>query len=249
MVIEHNELDRLRETVAVSHRLLYLTGLGTTRGHTSARIPGTDTFIIKPWPHIQMHRVTADQLIVMDLEGNIVGAGERKITKVSEWPIHAELYRSNPDLGSVIHTHQKWATMIGLAGSTVLPLVDSDISSAVAHEPAMFDQDKALIRSVEQGVAVARTMSDANVCHLQNHGMVFTGPNVETATIDAIATEHLAEVTWRAKLIGDPQAISQLDLRSSVTRRAHGEVSEAWEHYWKWVDQNPESLRPRSADI
>ena len=77
-----NTLGALRETVAISHRLLYLTGLGTTRGHTSARIPDTDTFIIKPWPHIQMHRVRAEDLIVMDLDGNIVGAGDRKITKV-----------------------------------------------------------------------------------------------------------------------------------------------------------------------
>ena len=60
---------------AISLRLLYLTGLGTTRGHTSVRIPGTDTFFIKPWPHIQMHRARAEDLIVMDLEGNIVGAG------------------------------------------------------------------------------------------------------------------------------------------------------------------------------
>ncbi len=242
-------LAALRETVAISHRLLYLTGLGTTRGHTSARIPGTDTFFIKPWPHIQMHRVRAEDLIVMDLDGNIVGAGDRQITKVSEWPIHAEIYRTHADVGSIIHTHQKWATMMGLAGATILPLLDPELATAVAHEPVMFDEDKALIRSVEQGRAVSEQMQGANACHLQNHGMVFTGPNVETATIDAIATEHLAEMTWHAKLIGTPEAMSSLVLQPSLARRSRGEVSEAWEHYWKWVDANPESLRPRSADI
>lgn len=247
--MDEKALADLRETVAISHRLLYLTGLGTTRGHTSARIPDTDTFFIKPWPHIQMHRVRAEDLIVMDLEGNIVGAGDRQITKVSEWPIHAEIYRTHPDVGSIIHTHQKWATMMGLAGATILPLLDPELATAVAHEPAMFDEDKALIRSVEQGRAVSARMQGANACHLQNHGMVFTGPNVETATIDAIATEHLAEMTWHAKLIGTPEAMSSLVLEPSLARRSRGEISEAWEHYWKWVDANPESLRPRSADI
>ena len=247
--LSEKRLADLRETVAASHRLLYLTGLGTTRGHTSARIPGTDTFLIKPWPHIQMHRVRADDLIVMDLDGNIEGAGERKITKVSEWPIHAELYRAQPELGSIIHTHQKWATMMGIAGRTILPLVSPELATAVAHEPAVYDEDKALIRSVEQGTAVAELMRSANACHLQNHGMVFTGPNVETATIDAIATEHLAEMTWRALLIGAPEAMPELALRPGLARRAAGDVPEAWEHYWKWVDANPESLRPRSADI
>ena len=249
MALNERALADLRETVAISHRLLYLTGLGTTRGHTSARIEGTDTFIIKPWPHIQMHRVQADDLIVMDFDGEIIGAEGRQITKVSEWPIHAELYRAYPEIGSIIHTHQKWATMMGLAGSTVLPLLDAELATAVAHEPSMYDEDKALIRSVEQAVAVAERMEDANACHLQNHGMVFTAPNVETATIDAIAIEHLAEMTWRAQLIGKPEALSDLTLRPAMERRSRGEVSEAWEHYWKWVDANPESLRPRSADI
>ncbi len=247
--MDEQALAALRETTAISHRLLYRTGLGTTRGHTSARIPGTDSFIIKPWPHIQMHRVRADDLIVMDFDGNIAGAEGRSVTKVSEWPIHAEIYRAHPGVGAVIHTHQKWATMMGLAGATILPVVDPELSAAVAHEPAMFDEDKALIRSVEQGKAVARRMSGANACHLQNHGMVFAGPNVETATVDAIAVEHLAEMTWRARLIGSPEALPSLSLRPALDRRARGEVPESWEHYWKWVDANPESLRPRSADI
>ena len=48
---------------------------------------------------------------------------------------------------------------------------------------------------------------------------------------------------------GKPEALSDLTLRPALERRSRGEVSEAWEHYWKWVDANPESLRPRSADI
>lgn len=261
--MDERALAELRETTAISHRLLYRTGLGTTRGHTSARISwtggtgkpgtrdsgGTDAFVIKPWPHIQMHRVRAEDLIVMDFDGNILGAEGRAITKVSEWPIHAEIYRARPDVGAIIHTHQKWATMMGFAGATILPLVDPELSAAVAHEPVVFDEDKALIRSVEQGKAVAERMRGANACHLQNHGMVFVGPNVETATVDAIATEHLAEMTWRARLIGSPEALPSLALRPALDRRARGQIPESWIHYWKWVDENPESLRPRSADI
>ncbi len=241
-------LQDLKETVAISHRLLYYTGLGTTRGHSSARIPGTDTFIIKPWPHIQMHRTAAESLIVMDLDGNIVD-NDGTITKVSEWPIHAELYKAYPELGAVTHTHQRWASMIGIAGATVLPVVGTEQAAPVAEPPAMFDEDKALIRSVRQGQQVAAKMKGATACHLQNHGMVFAGPNVETVTMDAIHIEYQAEMTWRAKLIGEPAVVSKLFLEPALERRAAGEVAEAWEYYWKWVDQHPESLRPRSADL
>jgi L-ribulose-5-phosphate 4-epimerase len=247
------DLQDLRETVAISHRLLYHTGLGTTRGHTSARIPGTDTFVIKPWPHIQMHRTNAKDLIVMDLDGNIIdldgainGGG---VTKVSEWPIHAELYRAYPELGAVSHTHQKWASMIGIAGATVLPVVGVEQAASVAEPLAILDEDKALIRSIEQGKKVAQKMKGAVACHLQNHGMVFAGPNVETVTMDAIHIEYQAEMTWRARLIGEAGVVPKLYMEQALERRAKSEVLEAWEHYWKWVDQHPESLRPRSADV
>ena len=249
MTLDSKDFEALKEDVALSHRLLYRTGLGTTRGHTSARIEGTDTFLIKPWPHIQMHRVRADDLIIMDFDGNIVGGNVQTITKVSEWPIHAELYKAYPQLGSILHTHQKWASMMAIAGKTILPVVGAEMAAHVAEPAPVFDEDKALIRRVEQGVAVAAKMKGAVACHLQNHGMVFAGPNVPTVTMEAIAIEYQAEMTWRASLIGTPATLSDAVLRPAQRRRSQGQVAEAWDHYWRWADQHPDSLRPRSADL
>ncbi len=249
MTVDGTDIGALRETVAVSHRLLFHTGLATTRGHSSARIPGTDRFIIKSWPHIHMSRTRAEDLITMDFDGNIVEGSGAKVTRVSEWPIHAEVYKARPDVGAVIHTHQKWATLVGIAGKSILPVLGTELSSPIAEELPMFDEDKALIRSVQQGKLVARTMSTAVACHLQNHGMVIAGPNLETATVDAIHIEYEAELTWHALAIGTPRAIPTLFLRPAMERRAAGEVPEAWEHYWKWVDQHPEAIRPRVVQL
>ena len=249
MTTDSRDFAALKEDVALSHRLLYRTGLGSTRGHTSARIEGTDTFLIKPWPHIQMHRVRSEDLIIMDFDGNIVGGNVQTKTKVSEWPIHAELYKAYPALGSVLHTHQKWASMMAIAGQTVLPVVSAELATPVAEPAPVYDEDKALIRRVEQGIEVAKLMEGASACHLQNHGMVFAGPNVPTVTTEAIAMEYQAEMTWRAQVIGKPGVLSQDALRAGLERRAHGAVPAAWEHYWRWVDTQPDSLRPRSADL
>ena len=249
MALGAQDMKALRENVALSHRLMYLTGLGTTRGHSSARIEGTDTVLIKPWPHIQMHRLDADDLIVMDFEGNIGGGDPKMITKVSEWPIHAELYKAYGHVGAITHPHQRWASMMAIAGKTLLPVVGTEVAAPVAEAAAVFDEDKGLIRSVAQGKAVAAIMKDAVACHLQNHGMVFAGPNVETVTMEAIAIEYQAEMTWHAQLIGKPEVVPELYLRPSMERRSKGEVAEAWEHYWRWVDQHPTSLHPHSADL
>jgi len=249
MTTDSRDFAALKEDVALSHRLLYRTGLGSTRGHTSARIEGTDTFLIKPWPHIQMHRVRSEDLIIMDFDGNIVGGNVQTKTKVSEWPIHAELYKAYPALGSVLHTHQKWASMMAIAGQTVLPVVSAELATPVAEPAPVYVEDKALIRRVEQGIEVAKLMEGASACHLQNHGMVFAGPNVPTVTTEAIAMEYQAEMTWRAQVIGKASVLSQDALRAGLERRAHGAVPAAWEHYWRWVDTQPDSLRPRSADL
>ena len=125
------EIKKLQETVALAHRIMFITGLTTASGHASARIPGRDQFVIKPWPHKHMNRHTADEMIVVDLDGNRL-TGPDTITVVSEWYIHAELYRARPDVNGVVHTHQKWATMMGIAGKTILPVLHPDFAAVAA---------------------------------------------------------------------------------------------------------------------
>ena len=249
MTIKSPSVGELKETVALSNRVLYLAGLVTTQGHSSARIPGTDRFLIKSLPSIHMNRVLAEDLIIMDFDGNIMEGKKEGVTRVSEWPLHAEIYRAYPDVGGVVHTHQKWATMMAVAGKPILPVLGADLSSSVAEPLPVFDEDKSLIRSAEQGRRVGEILGNAVGCHLQNHGMLFAGPNVELATLDAIHVEYEAEITWRAMLIGTPSTIPMSFLRGHVERRKAGEIPDHWEHFWKWADKHPESFRPRSFQM
>ena len=249
MSIKTPTLDQLKETVALSHRILYAAGLATDRGHSSARVPGTDTFLIKSWPHIQMCRIQGEDIITMDFEGNIVGGKPEGVTRVSEWPLHAELYRAHPDLGAVIHTHQKWASMMGIAQQTVLPVFGASQSDSVADGIPMYDDDRALIRQKWQGELMVKVMSDAPAVHLQSHGMAFAGPNLESVTIDAVNIEYQAELTWHALAIGGAHAIPRYFTHPHVERRKLAETPEAWEHFWKWVDENPESYHVRGVHL
>ncbi len=92
---------------------------------------------------------------------------------------------------------------------------------------------------------LAEALGTAVGVHLKNHGMVFAGANLEMTTMDAIQVEYEAEITWRAMLIGDPETIPMLFLRGHWERRKAGEIFEPWEYFWKWVDQHPDSFRPR----
>lgn len=242
------EIQKLQETVALAHRILFMTGLTTASGHASARIPGTDQFVIKPWPHKHMNRHTAEEMIVVDIDGNRL-TGPDTITVVSEWFIHAEMYRNRPDVNGVVHTHQKWATMMGIAGKTILPVLHPGLASGQARPIPVFDEDYALIHNATQGRLIAEKLGDAVGVHLRTHGMVFAGPNVETVIMDAVQTEWQAEVNWLAMQIGDPATIPMLFMRPFVERRSPDIVPDAWDNFYKWADEHPESARYRVVHV
>ena len=154
-----------------------------------------------------------------------------------------------PDLGAVIHTHQKWASMMGIAQQTVLPVFGASQSDSVADGIPMYDDDRALIRQKWQGELMVKVMGDAPAVHLQSHGMAFAGPNLESVTIDAVNIEYQAELTWHALAIGGAHAIPRYFTHPHVERRKLAETPEAWEHFWKWVDENPESYHVRGVHL
>ncbi len=240
-------IDELKETVALSHRILFATGLATSSGHASARVQGTDRFFIKPWPHIHMSRLRAENIIMLDLDGNKL-AGPDNVTHVSEWALHAEVYRARPDVNGVIHTHQKWATMMGIAGKAILPVMHPDLAAVAAEQFPIYDEDYRTIKDASEGRRVAEKLGNHIGVSMRTHGMLFAAPNLETATVEAIHTEVQAELTWLAMQIGKPKSISPLILRSRVESRGPDYIPEAWEYY-RWLDAHPDSAHYRVVQV
>ena len=57
--------------------------IGTYQGHVSARVPDSDLVLIRATPAVSLERVEADDLMLIDLDGNVVQASER-------YPVTAE---------------------------------------------------------------------------------------------------------------------------------------------------------------
>ena len=246
----------LREQVALANRLLHHYGLTSYLGHASARIPGTDHIIIKGRPHVSMDRVRPQDLMIMDLEGNVVEASQEYSARVGEWPIHTEVYKARPDVGSVVHTHQKWCTIFGIAGRPVLPVQHPPTAAVAAEHWPVYEETFGLITDVVLGGAVARVMGRNVACHLRTHGMIFVGLNVERAVLAAADAEHLAEMTWRAMPIGTPVPMPMEYMRDDVEKRftlAEEDVRDGvargeWANH-EWVDQNPDAAWSRGIQL
>lgn len=219
----------LRELVATAGAILYQQGLNDYLGHASARVPGTDRVIIKP-KHSRTVRnpavLGADDMIVIDLDGNLLEGDD---PPPAEACIHTEIYRARPDVGSVVHTHQRAATLLGVIGADLRP---------VLHVPAVFTDGgtmptwpcPVLVTRPELGRELAAALGTANLCHLQGHGIVSVAGNVRRAVVSAVALEQLAEANLTILQTGrEPRVITEAELEELKGQVAS--VDGRWAYY------------------
>ena len=228
-------MRELRELVATSGQILYEQQLVDYLGHSSARVPETDHVVIKPKhsPKTRgMHTLTADDMIVIDLDGNLVEGIEKP---PAEAYIHTEIYRARDDVMAVVHTHQPTATLMGVMSAEILPVLHVQAGLLGGEEIPVWPCPL-LVTNAERGRDLAAALGDANVGHLQGHGIVSVAADVKTATIQAIMLEQLAEANLRILLAGRrPRAIPSDEIVE--LQREMAPVEGRWAYYLQLVDE------------
>jgi L-ribulose-5-phosphate 4-epimerase len=114
-----NAIKDISERMVKAGRELHNQGLVRgTSGNISARIPETDTFLIKP-SGAHLEALKPEQLVLVDFQGRKIRG---KLHVSMETPIHAAIYRTRKDVQAVVHTHAPTATAFGIAKTEILPL-------------------------------------------------------------------------------------------------------------------------------
>ena len=109
-------LEQLKQEVFEANMLLPKYGLVTfTWGNVSAIDRESGLFVIKP-SGVPYETMTADDMVVMDLDGNRV---EGKYKPSSDTPTHLILYKRFPNIGGVVHTHSSYATSWAQSGRSI----------------------------------------------------------------------------------------------------------------------------------
>ena len=231
----HQPEAQLRELVATAGRILYQQGLTDYLGHCSARVPGTDRVVIKP-KHSKTVRspseLGADDMIVIDLDGNLLEGDD---APPSECFIHTEIYRARPDVHAVVHTHQRAATLLGVVGAKLLP---------VLHVPAVLTDGgdmptwpcPVLVTRPELGRKLADALGTAGLCHLQGHGIVSVAADLRRAAVTAVALEQLAEANLTILQTGlAPRVITPAEL--DELREFVASIDGRWAYYVQQASQ------------
>lgn len=238
--------QELRELVATAGCVLYRQGLVDYLGHCSARVPGTDRLIIKP-KHSKRVRSPAAlgpaDMVVIDLDGNLLEGDD---APPSERFIHTEIYRERPDVLAVVHTHQRAATLLGVIGADLVPLL---------HVPAVLTDGGAvstwpcplLVTSPELGRQLAAQLASANLCHLQGHGIVSVAADVPRAAVTAIAFEQLADANLTILQTGrSPRVITPAELDG--LRGAVASVEGRWAYYVQQLGHREPAPSPATLE-
>jgi len=197
----------LRERLVKVGREIYDHGfVPGTVGNISARIPNTDTILIKP-SGVSMGALKPEELAIVDLQGKQI-RGELSLSV--ETPMHTAIYRTRDDVQGVVHSHAPTATAFGVAGIEILPTlieVFRFIPKGIPIVPFEFPGTRALAEAVQKKI------KDFDAVILENHGIVTVGPSIEDACSLNIIVEECATAQFIATLLAGPDAITMEKIR------------------------------------
>jgi L-fuculose-phosphate aldolase len=239
---EADDPRQLRERVAKACRVLGKLELTKSIfGHISARLPGTNTLLIRArGPGESGLRYTAaDDVITVDFDGNkIEGRDDLDVPK--EIFIHTWMYRTRSDVQSVLHSHPTTVMMLGICNKPLLPLFgayDPNCLHLLTEGLSTYPRS-VLICTDELGKELSSVMKDrtCRACLMRGHGITTCGSSIEEATLTAIRLNDLAEVNYRAHLLGDPQPIPEDEIRSFDSVKDTSAAA-TWRYYCRLVDE------------
>jgi L-fuculose-phosphate aldolase len=247
-----DNVDELKILVAQSCRVLGKENM--TRepaGHVSARIPGTDRFVIKGrGPGEAALRYTRpEDLIIMDFNGKKV-EGRSDLNPPNETSIHAEVLKARPDVNCVIHVHPTNVVLFTITNTELLPIIGAYDPMALAMVLGGIPRypRSILINSPELGQDLVKSLGDKSVVLMRGHGITACGPSVQEATITAWRLNDLADINYRARLLGTPEPIPAEDIEH-FSQRGGGERparagaaptnpgGSTWTYLEKWIEE------------
>ncbi len=220
-------LQALRDQVLAANRALPAHRLVTlTWGNVSGIDRESGMVVIKP-SGVSYDSMTAADLVVVDLDGNLLGGGGRPST---DTPTHLALYRALDAIGGVVHTHSTWATVwaqaqrqIPILGTTHADLCAHPIPVTRPLTRAEIEEDYEHATGVALVEAVTERGAEQIPCVLvRGHAPFCWGPSPAAAVENAVTLEEVARMALLTTVLEPGVAPLADALRDKHFQRKHG---------------------------
>lgn len=229
MSADDDAIARVRVEVATLHGELVRYGLVVwTGGNVSARVPGTDYFVIKP-SGVSYDDLTPENMILCDLDGDVVtGSPGSDHQPSSDTAAHAYVYREMPEVGGVVHTHSSYAVAWAARGEEIPCVITGmadEFGGPIPIGPfAVIGDD-----SIGRGIVETLRGHRSRAVIMQNHGPFTIGSTAKDAVKAAVMCEDAARSVHIARQAGPLIPIPQdrIDALYARYQNVYGQSGDA----------------------
>ncbi len=188
------EERKARKQLVDTGRELLQSGLvARTWGNVSCRLD-VDSFVITP-SGLDYTKTGEEDIVKMNLttgewQGIHKPSGERGV--------HMAAYQVFPDVNFVIHTHQTYATALGLAGFAHLDITEEERERLGGIMPADYGLPgtKKITRAVKTAL-----QTGAKVVLMLHHGVLLCGSNQEETMSKALLLEEICKRNIKGNIV------------------------------------------------
>lgn len=176
-----------------------------TFGNASGIDRGAGRVVIKP-SGVPYDQMTADAMVVTDLDGQVL---DNRLRASSDLGTHIALYRAFPEIGSVIHTHSTFATIMAQAMVPIPPLGTTHADYFRGEIPVtrpLTRQETGQDYVEATGAVIVETFRerdplDVPAVLVAGHGPFVWGRTPAEATLNALILEEVARMAWHAIML------------------------------------------------
>lgn len=195
----NEETYKIAEKLVIASKRAYMRGIQTgSGGNVSARIPGTETMLVKASGG-SLGDCTLEGFLITDFDGKLI-EGTGKPTR--EALLHGYIYKLREDVNAVVHVHSPYA--IGWSSSKKdLPLVTWHSQLKMPADIPTLDVHAAMVRpeDVPMVEEMFKKCPKTPAFILADHGVVAMGKDPLGAEHTAELIEETAQVAILDKLV------------------------------------------------
>jgi len=202
-----------RVDCACAYRLVRIFNMDDlVYNHISARIPGTEHFLLNPLG-LMYDEICASSLIKVDLEGNVLSSPEfpeglgYKFNPAG-YVIHSAVHGAKPDIHCVIHTHSIAGMAVGALKQGLLQMTQT----AMRFGKVAYHDYEGVAIDLDERARLVADLGDCDVMILRNHGVLALGPTVAQAFNNAYRLERACRSQLMAMACNDTIVLPPQDV-------------------------------------
>lgn len=203
--------------------------------HLSAKIPGTETFLINEYG-LRFDEIAASNLVKVDLKGNVLEGGN---INVAGFVIHSAIHESRPNVQCVIHTHTKEGVAVSADSRGLLPISQQ---SLIVSQSLSYHDYQGIATDEKEKEDLKVSLAKNNCLVLRNHGLLTVGESIPSAFRSMYNLQRACEIQVlcdldHVKLI--PQdVIDNFQSRSESFSNAAHRPNLSWEALLRSLDNS-----------